>query len=136
MDRGVKTVVLDECHHLLDYWAVVLVPDRAHQGPAGSRPVTATLPSPEDGNEYENYTSLLGDVDFEVRPRRREGRGSGALPGSRLFHNLQPREVDYLNNVQRAFEAEISHFTRSEALQNGRHGPCSGRRMGSAWRRS
>lgn len=25
VDRGVKIVVLDECHHLLDYWAIVLV---------------------------------------------------------------------------------------------------------------
>src|SRR5690349_5201281 len=24
VDYGVKTVVLDECHHLLDYWAIVL----------------------------------------------------------------------------------------------------------------
>ena len=61
-----RTVVLDECHHLLDYWAVVLqyligrIRDPQVVG------LTATLPSPEDGNEYENYTSLLGDVDFEV----------------------------------------------------------------------
>jgi superfamily II DNA or RNA helicase len=59
VDRGVKTVVLDECHHLLDYWAVVLryligrIRDPQVVG------LTATLPSPEDGNEYENYTSLI-----------------------------------------------------------------------------
>ena len=24
IDHGVRTIVLDECHHLLDYWAIVL----------------------------------------------------------------------------------------------------------------
>ena len=37
---------------------------------AGGRPqligLTATLPSTEDREAYENYTGLLGDVDYEV----------------------------------------------------------------------
>ncbi len=64
--RGVQTLVLDECHHLLDYWAFILrtlitpLPDVRVVG------LTATLPDPANQNEYENYASLLGDVDFEV----------------------------------------------------------------------
>lgn len=119
VDRGVKTVVLDECHHLLDYWAVVLryligrIRDPQVVG------VTATLPSPEDGNEYENYTSLLGEVDFEV-PTPAVVKEGDLAPYRDLAYFTKPtqREMDYLNNVQRAFEAEISHFTRSEALQD------------------
>jgi superfamily II DNA or RNA helicase len=118
VDRGVKTVVLDECHHLLDYWAVVL---RYLIGRIRGPQVvglTATLPSPEDGNEYENYTSLLGDVDFEI-PTPAVVKEGDLAPYRDLAYFTEPtqREVDYLNNVQRAFEAEISHFTRSEALQ-------------------
>jgi superfamily II DNA or RNA helicase len=119
VDRGVKTVVLDECHHLLDYWAVVLryligrIRDPRVVG------LTATLPSPEDGNEYENYTSLLGDVDFEV-PTPAVVKEGDLAPYRDLAYFTEPtqRELDYLNNVQRAFEAEISRFTRSEALQD------------------
>ena len=33
VDRGVKTVVLDECHHLLDYWRGATLPDRSHRCP-------------------------------------------------------------------------------------------------------
>jgi hypothetical protein len=117
--RGVRTVVLDECHHLLYYWAVVLrhligrIRDPQVVG------LTATLPSPEDGNEYENYTSLLGDVDIEV-PTPAVVKEGDLAPYRDLAYFTKPtqREMDYLNNVQRAFEVEISRFTRSEALRD------------------
>ena len=68
--RGVETIVLDECHHLLDHWALVVATLAARIRAMGTEPLliglTATLPSPDDANEYDNYTSLLGDVDDEV----------------------------------------------------------------------
>jgi len=63
---GVRTVVLDECHHLLDYWAIVLRHLISQMDSPHIVGLTATLPSPEDDEEFENYNSLLGDVDFEV----------------------------------------------------------------------
>ena len=74
MDRlvahGVETIVLDECHHLLDHWALVVATLAARVRAAGREPLliglTATLPSPDDADEYDNYTSLLGEVDYEV----------------------------------------------------------------------
>ncbi|MFS0713193.1 DEAD/DEAH box helicase family protein [Microbacterium sp. 2P01SA-2] len=70
VDHGVDTVVLDECHHLLDHWALVVSALVSRLRAAGRSPLviglTATLPSPDDGNAYDNYTSLLGDVDYEV----------------------------------------------------------------------
>ncbi|KAA9149480.1 DEAD/DEAH box helicase [Microbacterium lushaniae] len=66
----VDTIVLDECHHLLDHWALVVATLVARLRAAGRDPLliglTATLPSPDDAEEYDNYTSLLGDVDYEV----------------------------------------------------------------------
>ena len=70
VQHGVTTIVLDECHHLLDHWALVvshlagLIRSRGH-GPLLIG-LTATLPSPDDAAEYDNYTGLLGEVDFEV----------------------------------------------------------------------
>lgn len=70
VDHGVDTVVLDECHHLLDHWALVVAALVTRLRAAGRAPLviglTATLPSPDDGNAYDNYTSLLGGVDYEV----------------------------------------------------------------------
>lgn len=118
VQRGVKTVVLDECHHLLDYWAVVL---RHLIGRIESPRViglTATLPSVEDGNEYENYTSLLGEVDFEV-PTPAVVKEGDLSPYTDLVYFTEPteRELDYLHNIQRSFETEIARFIKSEALQ-------------------
>lgn len=68
--HGVDTIILDECHHLLDHWALVVATLVARLRETGRTPLviglTATLPSPDDGTQYENYTSLLGDVDYEV----------------------------------------------------------------------
>lgn len=70
VEHGVDTIVLDECHHLLDHWALVVATLVARLRAQGRTPLliglTATLPSPDDANEYDNYTSLLGDVDYEV----------------------------------------------------------------------
>ncbi|KQQ65989.1 DEAD/DEAH box helicase [Microbacterium sp. Leaf320] len=67
---GVRTVVLDECHHLLDHWAIVVAYLAARIRESGTEPkligLTATLPSPDDETEFENYSHLLGDVDYEV----------------------------------------------------------------------
>jgi superfamily II DNA or RNA helicase len=57
--RGVRTVVLDECHHLLDYWALVLrhLLDRLTDPFVVG--LTATLPDVHDPVAFENYDSLL-----------------------------------------------------------------------------
>ena len=68
--HGVETVVLDECHHLLDHWALVVAYLLARIRAAGAEPVviglTATLPSTDDRDAHDTYTALLGDVDYEV----------------------------------------------------------------------
>lgn len=70
VEAGVDTIVLDECHHLLDHWAIVVAYLRARIRERGGSGLliglTATLPSPDDGTGFENYTGLLGDVDYEV----------------------------------------------------------------------
>jgi hypothetical protein len=60
-----------------------------------------------------------GDVDFEV-PTPAVVKEGDLAPYRDLVYFTKPtqQEMDYLNNVQRAFEAEISRFTRSEALQD------------------
>ncbi|WP_052460330.1 DEAD/DEAH box helicase family protein [Microbacterium gorillae] len=67
--HGVRTVVLDECHHLLDHWALVIAYLESRIRAADADPLliglTATVPSPQDAAGYENYTALLGDVDYE-----------------------------------------------------------------------
>lgn len=70
VQAGVRTVILDECHHLLDHWALVIGLLLARIRASGREPIviglTATLPSVDDGRAFDTYSGLFGDVDFEV----------------------------------------------------------------------
>jgi superfamily II DNA or RNA helicase len=109
---GVRTVVLDECHHLLDYWAIVL---RYLIGKIQEPRIiglTATLPSPETDAEYENYTSLLGDVDFEI-PTPAVVKEGDLAPYRDLAYIVKPtpRETQYLKQIQAEFQEAIASLT-------------------------
>lgn len=111
---GVKTIVLDECHHLLDYWAIVL---RYLLGKISEPRVvglTATLPSPETDTEYENYVGLLGDVDFEI-PTPAVVKEGDLAPYRDLVYVVKPmpRENVYLKQIQSEFQAAIHSLTEN-----------------------
>lgn len=63
---GTGCVILDEAHHLLDYWAMILadlirqLPDALVVG------LTATPPASSDPEEMGNYLRLVNGIDFEV----------------------------------------------------------------------
>ncbi len=111
---GVRTVVLDECHHLLDYWAIVLRHLIARIDNPRVVGLTATLPSPDGDAEFENYNSLLGEVDFEV-PTPAVVKEGDLAPYRDLAYFVKPsrRESDYLKNIQSEFENAISTLTDS-----------------------
>lgn len=115
---GVRTVVLDECHHLLDYWAIVL---RYFIGRIREPHViglTATLPSPENEDEFENYNSLLGDVDFEI-PVPAVVKEGDLSPYRDLVYIVRPtaREYAYLRHIQDEFEQAIAHLRHHSRFQ-------------------
>jgi superfamily II DNA or RNA helicase len=113
------TVVLDECHHLLDYWAFIL--RELIRALPGVRVVglTATLPDPSTPTEYENYTSLLGTVDFEV-PAPAVVKEGNLAPYRDLvyFCEPSPREQAYLEQIQKHFEAVVWQATNTPAFQD------------------
>jgi len=116
---GVKTIVLDECHHLLDYWAIVL---RYLLGKiSGPRVVglTATLPSPETDTEYENYVGLLGDVDFEI-PTPAVVKEGDLAPYRDLVYVVKPmpRENAYLKQIQVEFQSAIHSLTENRRFHD------------------
>ncbi|MFO3796520.1 MAG: hypothetical protein ACK8QZ_04445, partial [Anaerolineales bacterium] len=111
---GVKTVVLDECHHLLAYWAIVLryLIERLEEPHVIG--LTATLPSPEGDEEFENYNSLLGEVDFEI-PTPAVVKEGDLAPYRDLVFIVKPtrREMEYLKKIKFEFEAAINELTNS-----------------------
>lgn len=113
--HGVQTIVLDECHHLLDYWALIIkelirrIPDARVIG------LTATLPSLDLDDEYENYVGLLGEVDFEV-PTPAVVKEGNLAPYRDLAFFCQPtsREAEYLDDVQAEFERALHAIADSD----------------------
>jgi len=115
---GVRTVVLDECHHLLDYWAIVLRYLISRIENPRVIGLTATLPSPEGDEEFENYDALLGEVDFEVPTPAVVKEGELApYRDLVLFVKPTPREAEYLKNISREFAAALSLVTERASFQ-------------------
>lgn len=105
IEAGVDTVVLDECHHLLDHWALVVAYLRARIRADGGTGLliglTATLPSPDDGTGFDNYTQLLGEVDYEVPTPAVVKEGHLAPYRARVwFTEPVPQEADFIRRSE------------------------------------
>ncbi len=64
---GIKTICLDEAHHLKNEWQKAL--EKFISGlPKGVRIIslTATPPYDSDGSEWERYMAVCGDIDEEI----------------------------------------------------------------------
>ncbi len=109
---GVRTVVLDECHHLLDYWAIVLRYLISRIENPQIIGLTATLPSPDGDDEFENYDALVGEVDFEV-PTPAVVKEGDLAPYRDLALFVKPtwREREYLRNISQEFAAALDLIT-------------------------
>jgi superfamily II DNA or RNA helicase len=116
---GTGTLILDECHHLLDYWAFILRELVRSLPSVHIVGLTATLPDPANRTEYENYTSLLGDVDFEV-PTPATVKEGNLAPYRDLvyFCRPSPREVNYLQEIQRHFREAVWQVTNTTPFQD------------------
>jgi superfamily II DNA or RNA helicase len=116
-DHGVGTVVLDECHHLLDHWAVVvrsLVDGLADPTVIG---LTATLPDPDTPEAFENYHELLGDVDIEVPTPAVVKEGELAPYRDNVWFVEPTRAEDrYLADVEAAFERAVEVVTATDGF--------------------
>jgi superfamily II DNA or RNA helicase len=64
--NGVRTIVLDECHHLASLWGYVVRTAVEELGDVHLIGLTATPPAELTTEEAELYEALLGPVDFTV----------------------------------------------------------------------
>jgi superfamily II DNA or RNA helicase len=64
--NGVRTIVLDECHHLASLWGYVVRTVVEELGDAHLVGLTATPPGELTKDEDELYAHLLGPVDFTI----------------------------------------------------------------------
>lgn len=121
LDRlGIGCVILDECHHLLDWWALVvaaLVERLGHDRPVAVIGLTATLPEPGSARESDNYTGLLGAVDAELHLAAMVAEGAVApwRDGVRLTPLTDP-EAAFLDGWSATFATELDELLAGEAF--------------------
>jgi superfamily II DNA or RNA helicase len=128
VDHGIGTVIVDECHHLLDHWALVV---RALVDRLGDDlqliGLTATLPDPADRGSYENYTGLLGDVTFEV-PTPAVVREGDLAPWRDLvwFVEPTPEEAGVLRDATATFRRVVGALLGDDRLAGYARGQLAG----------
>ncbi len=108
---GIGCVILDECHHLLDWWALVaavLVERLRADREVALIGLTATPPDPDSEEEAQNFRGLLGDVDAELHLAAVVAEGALApwRDGLRVTE-LCNAEQAFLNDWTRQFAAEL-----------------------------
>ncbi|MFH1721759.1 MAG: DEAD/DEAH box helicase family protein [Candidatus Altiarchaeota archaeon] len=93
VEKKVGVIILDECHHLLDYWAIVLkqlireLPDVFVVG------LTATPPVLAEDDELDNYLSIVGEIDFEI-PTPAVVKNGNLAPYQDLVYFVEPTDPE------------------------------------------
>lgn len=95
---GVKTICLDEAHHLTQDWHNALTKFTSLMGDDVSIvSLTATPPYDADSNEWEKYEKLCGKIDEEV-----------GVPELVEKNNLCPHQDFIYYNYPTSYEAEVA----------------------------
>ena len=117
---GYGTIILDECHHLLDWWALVLAEliDRMRRnGPLAVIGLTATLPDPDGARETLNYLRILGQVDVTLPMAALVAEGELApWRDGAWFVTPTPRELAFLDAAQQHLIDDLDEYLRTEAF--------------------
>lgn len=111
----IRCLILDECHHLLDWWALVVSALVERLGAVAVIGLTATLPDPDTAREELNYTGLLGPVDAELHLAAMVAEG-GIAPwrdGVRVAE-LEPEESAFLDTWATSFAGELDSVLLAE----------------------
>jgi len=110
-DFGVKTVIFDECHHLQTYWAIVMKNILQWMGIENIIGLTATPPLDERPEILQNYTNLLGPIDFEI-PTPAVVKDGMLAPYQDMtcFCIPEKKEMEYLSNCHEKFHNLVEGF--------------------------
>jgi superfamily II DNA or RNA helicase len=111
-ETGPITLVLDECHHLLELWGYLVRAVIEYLGPetfvVG---LTATPPDQLSGREAALYESIFGQADFSV-PTPAVVKEGDLAPYQELAYFVQPleHEARYIASEQERFQAFVSRL--------------------------
>ena len=99
---GIRTLVLDEAHHLRNEWWRCLIDVKKHLGDPTVVALTATAPFDVSPAEWDRYVDLCGSIDAEI-----------AVPELVLEKNLCPhQDYVFVSAPLRAEREELRAFRK------------------------
>lgn len=103
-----QTVIFDECHHLTDYWAAIMIHLIRNLEDPVVIGLTGTPPEGKSANQENRYISLVGDIDYQV-PTPALVREGGLAPFQDLvyFTTPSPEEERFLEGQHLEFHKLI-----------------------------
>ncbi|PIZ44463.1 hypothetical protein COY32_06370 [candidate division WWE3 bacterium CG_4_10_14_0_2_um_filter_41_14] len=115
---GVKVIILDEAHHLLDYWALVIKELIRRINGVVLIGLTATPPISANDEELKNYLSIIGDIDFEI-PTPAVVKEGNLAPYQDLVYFCTPtkRERAFIHSMQKRFESLVRDVGMRESFR-------------------
>lgn len=113
-------VIFDECHHLTDYWAAIMVHLTKQLGDPVIIGLTGTPPEGKSVLQETRYLSLVGDIDYQV-PTPALVREGGLSPFQDLVYFTEPTECElkYLESLHEEFHALLEELVAAEATSTG-----------------
>lgn len=118
VDSGVKIIVMDEVHHLLDYWALVIKELVRRIDNPKLIGLTATPPLSAGEDEMENYLSIMKDIDFEI-PTPAVVKEGNLAPYQDLVYFCTPtkKEKEFIDSLEQRFEAIIKVIGEKDSFK-------------------
>lgn len=122
-DRGVKFLILDECHHLMGHWGRVLADVGDFLGDPVVLGLTATPPDEEGRREEDvaRYEEFFGPVDYEV-PVPALVRDGFLAPYQDLAYFVRPmgEELTFISSTDEALTELVEELCRPPEQEEGR----------------
>jgi superfamily II DNA or RNA helicase len=108
---GTRTLVLDECHHLLQMWGYLVRALIEELGDVFVLGLTATPPADMDAREWELYRAIFDEADFEV-PTPAVVKEGDLAPYQELAYLTTPlpHEQDYVAAQHARFQALLGRL--------------------------
>lgn len=115
-EKGIYTVIFDECHHLQNYWALVMKEIIKKLTATCVIGLTATPPIDEDREKIECYTALLGEIDYYI-PLPAVVKEGLLSPYQDLVYFCTPEkaELEYIENCHEKFKTLTELFNKSDS---------------------
>jgi superfamily II DNA or RNA helicase len=106
-----KLILFDECHHLTDYWAAIMIHLVKYLDNPLVVGLTGTPPEKKSQSQETRYLSLVGEIDYQV-PTPALVREGGLAPFQDLAYFVEPtaKEFDFLSEQHEEFHKLIDEL--------------------------